>query len=172
MRQLLEKSPGFPTYPPRIAMIVESLPATVDSEPSSTFTGATATSPLRVLVVDDGRNAADILALFFEMEGHQVGVAYDGLEAVAQAKLLQPQLILMDIGMPKLDGLEATRRIRSQDGGEHIVIVALSGLDQDDDKRQCAEAGFDDHLAKPVEPNELRLLVDRYRSRFVEIPAG
>jgi CheY-like chemotaxis protein len=147
-------------------MIVERLPATVDPHPSSI------TAPLRVLVVDDGRNAADILALFFEMEGHHVGVAYDGLEAVAKAELLRPQLILMDIGMPKLDGLEAARRIRSQEGGGNIVIVALSGLDQDDDKRQCAEAGFDDHLSKPVEPNELRLLIGRYRSRLAEIGAS
>jgi CheY-like chemotaxis protein len=152
-------------------MIVESLPVTVDSEPSSIAPGSPAASPLRVLVVDDGRNAADILALFFEMEGHEVGVAYDGLEAVAQAGRLQPQLILMDIGMPKLDGLEAARRIRNQDGGQKMVIVALSGLDQDDHKRQCAEAGFDDHLAKPVEPNELRSLIDRYRGRFAEARA-
>ena len=156
----------------RIAMIVESLPATVDPETSPHPTLATTEQPLRVLVVDDGRNAADILALFFEIEGHEVGVAYDGLEAVERAEVLKPQLILMDIGMPKLNGLEAARRIRSQNGGEKIVIVALSGLDQDDDKRQCAEAGFDDHLAKPVEPNELRVIVDRYRSRFAPASAG
>jgi CheY-like chemotaxis protein len=153
-------------------MIVESLPATADSETSPLPALAPTGPPLRVLVVDDGRNAADILALFFEMEGHEVGVAYDGLQAVERAETLKPQLILMDIGMPKLNGLEAARRIRSQEGGEKIVIVALSGLDQDDDKRQCADAGFDDHLAKPVEPNELRVIVDRYRSRFAETPAG
>ncbi len=153
-------------------MIVERLPATVDPESSSNPAASPATPPLRVLVVDDGRNAADILALFFEMEGHQVGVAYDGLEAVAQAELLRPQLILMDIGMPKLDGLEAARRIRSQEGGGNIVIVALSGWDQEAHKRQCAEAGFDDHLAKPVEPNELRSLIDRYHGRLAAIAAG
>jgi CheY-like chemotaxis protein len=153
-------------------MITESLPATVDSESSPLATAASGSLSLKVLVVDDGRNAADILALFFEMEGHCVGVAYDGLEAVEKAEALQPQLILMDIGMPKLDGLEAARRIRSQNGGQRIVIVALSGFDQDSHKRQSAEAGFDDHLAKPVNPNELRELIERYRSRFVDAPAS
>lgn len=146
-------------------MIVESLPPESVSEAHSP---PTTSGPLRVLVVEDGRNAADILALFFEMEGHQVAVAYDGLQALDQAEVLQPHLILMDIGMPKLNGLEAARRIRSRRGGQEIVIVALSGRDNDDDKRQCADAGFDDHLAKPVEPNELRSLVERYRDRFAE----
>jgi len=114
---------------------------------------------LRILVVDDGKNAADILAMFFEMEGHVVQVAYDGLMAVEIAERFRPQLIVMDIGMPQMDGLEASRRIRRQAQGKEIIIIALSGLDQDDDKRSCAEAGINHHMAKPVRPDDLRAVI-------------
>jgi CheY-like chemotaxis protein len=114
---------------------------------------------LRILVVDDGKNAADILAMFFEMEGHVVQVAYDGLMALDLAQRFHPQLIVMDIGMPEMDGLEASRRIRREPGGKEIVIIALSGLDQDDDKRSCAEAGINHHMAKPVRPDDLRAVI-------------
>lgn len=114
---------------------------------------------LRILVVDDGKNAADILAMFFEMEGHIVQVAYDGVAAVDIAESFLPQLIVMDIGMPQMDGLEASRRIRRQAQGKEIIIIALSGLDQDDDKRSCAEAGINHHMAKPVRPDDLRSVI-------------
>jgi len=114
---------------------------------------------LRILVVDDGKNAADILAMFFEMEGHVVQVAYDGRMAVDLAASFHPQLIVMDIGMPEMDGLEASRRIRRQPDGKDIIIIALSGLDQDDDKRSCAEAGINHHMAKPVRPDDLRAVI-------------
>jgi len=114
---------------------------------------------LRILVVDDGKNAADILAMFFEMEGHVVQVAYDGLMAVRLTESFHPQLIVMDIGMPEMDGLEASRRIRRQPAGKGIVIIALSGMDQDEDKRSCAQAGIDHHMAKPVRPDDLRAVI-------------
>lgn len=139
----------------------QSLPPGSDDLPA-----AGGSPVLRILVVEDGKNAADILAMFFELEGHQVGVAYDGAQAVNLAESLKPHLILMDIGMPKMNGLEAARRIRSAAGGSVPVIVALSGMDQEEDKRQCSEAGIDAHLAKPVAPDELRALIDRYRARF------
>lgn len=118
---------------------------------------------LRILVVDDGKNAADILAMFFEMEGHVVQVAYDGLAAVGIAESFRPQLIVMDIGMPQMDGLEASRRIRRQTEGKEIIIIALSGLDQDDDKRSCAEAGINHHMAKPVRPDDLRSVIREFQ---------
>jgi CheY-like chemotaxis protein len=114
---------------------------------------------LRILVADDGKNAADILAMFFEMEGHEVSVAYDGSAAVERAGSFRPHLIVMDIGMPEMDGLEAARRIRREEWGKEIVIVALSGLDQDEDRRSCAEAGIDRHMAKPVLPDDLRAVI-------------
>lgn len=139
------------------------------SEGSESLPPAVSSSALRILVVEDGKNAADILAMFFELEGHEVGVAYDGAQAVNLAESLRPHLILMDIGMPRMNGLEAARRIRATTGAGNAVIVALSGLDQEEDKRQCSEAGIDDHLAKPVAPDELRALIERYRPRFAAL---
>lgn len=118
---------------------------------------------LRILVVDDGKNAADILAMFFEMEGHEVRAVYDGAAAVELAATFRPQLVVMDIGMPQMDGLEASRRIRCQEGGEEVVIIALSGLDQDEDKRSCAAAGINHHLAKPVLPDDLRSIIREFQ---------
>ncbi|MCW1885945.1 response regulator [Luteolibacter flavescens] len=118
---------------------------------------------LRILVADDGKNAADILAMFFEMEGHTVQVVYDGRMAVEVTPSFQPQLIVMDIGMPEMDGLEASRRIREQPDGKEIVIIALSGHDLEQDKRSCAEAGIDHHMAKPVRPDDLRAVIRGYQ---------
>ena len=117
-----------------------------------------------VLVVDDGKSTADILAMFFELEGLEVSVAYDGMEALESAKARMPQLILMDLGMPRMDGFEAARRIRELPGGGNVTMVALSGWGQEKDKLRSREAGFDDHLVKPVSPGDLRVLMDRLRA--------
>lgn len=113
----------------------------------------------KILIADDGKNAADILAMFFRMEGMETSVAYDGEEAVEAAKSFQPDLILMDIGMPKMDGYEACRDIRRF--LPHIGIVALSGWGGEDDRRRTSECGFDLHLVKPVTPVELREAIAR-----------
>lgn len=146
------------------------LPASLFPDPAALPPcGEVPCARMRVLVVEDGRNAADILTMFFEMEGHEARVAYNGLEAIEHAAAFKPHMILLDIGMPKMDGLEAARRIRRQPGGSEIVIVALSALDQDDDKRHCAEAGIDHHLAKPVCPNELRSVMARFKDRLAKL---
>jgi CheY-like chemotaxis protein len=141
-------------------MILETpLPGIADQASAS---GA-APRPLRILVAEDGKNAADILALFFEMEGHEVGIAYDGLQAVELAQSFQPDIILMDIGMPKMNGLDAARHIRTEQGNAGVCIVILSGLEKNDAKRHCEDARIDAHLAKPVIPEDLRSLIKRYR---------
>jgi PAS domain S-box-containing protein len=117
-----------------------------------------------VLVVDDGKSTADILAMFFELEGLEVSVAYDGAEALEAAAARMPQLILMDLGMPRMDGFQAARRIRELPGGETVTMVALSGWGQEKDKRRSHEAGFDGHLVKPVSPADLRTLMARLKS--------
>lgn len=117
----------------------------------------------RVLVVDDGKPTADILAMFFEMEGKEVAVAYDGEAAVAAAAESMPDLILMDLGMPRMDGFEAARQIRQLPGGAVVMMVALSGWGREDDRRQSREAGFDEHLVKPVSPVDLRGLMGRLK---------
>lgn len=125
-------------------------------QPASALRGP---GPARVLVADDGRNAADILALFFQMEGMETVVAYDGEEAVNAAADFSPDFAFLDLGMPKLDGYEAARRIRRM--YPRVVLAALSGWGGDDDRRRSAEAGFDVHLLKPAKPDDLREVLQR-----------
>ncbi len=113
----------------------------------------------RVLVVDDNVDGADSLGSLLELSGHDVRVAYDGLQAVAAADDFRPDLILMDVGMPRLNGLDATRRIREFAWGQGTHIVALTGWGQEQDRRNSAEAGANGHLVKPVAPETVfRLL--------------
>jgi CheY-like chemotaxis protein len=116
-------------------------------------------APRRVLVADDGRNAAEILAMFFQLEGMETAVAYDGLDAVKLAESFDPHLVCMDLTMPRMDGYEAARIIR--EWKKDIVLVALSGWDGEDERRRVAEAGFDFHMVKPVSPDELRAMLAR-----------
>ena len=109
----------------------------------------------RVLVVDDNRDAADSLGALFEMENFDVSTAYDGYAAVAAANQRQPDLIVMDLGMPGMDGYEAARLIRQQPGGSQIQLVALTGWGQSDARRRTLDAGFDQHLIKPVDFDDL-----------------
>jgi signal transduction histidine kinase len=106
--------------------------------------------PRRILVVDDNADAAHALALFLRISGHEVEMAHDGLEAVAGAERHRPEVVLLDIGMPRLDGYGACRRIREQPWGKTMVIVALTGWGQEEDQLKTREAGFDAHLVKPV----------------------
>jgi PAS domain S-box-containing protein len=114
----------------------------------------------RLLVVDDNREHADTLALYLGFAGHHVRVAYNGLDAVAVAAESAPDAVLMDLGMPGLDGYEAARRIRAQPGGAARVLVAVTGWGQADDRRRSRAAGFDAHLVKPVDPPALLALVE------------
>jgi CheY-like chemotaxis protein len=115
----------------------------------------------RVLIVDDNRDSADSLALLLELAGSQTRVAYDGLGALDEAAAFRPELVLLDIGLPRLNGYEVARRMRTQPGGESIMLVALTGWGQEEDRRRSKEAGFDGHLVKPVDPATLtRLLAD------------
>jgi CheY-like chemotaxis protein len=113
----------------------------------------------RVLVVDDNRDSAESLAMLLRLTGNEVRTAHDGHEAVDAAGAYRPDLILMDVGMPKLNGLDATRRIRQQPWGKGVVIVALTGWGQEDDRQRTTEAGCDGHLVKPVEPDALEKLL-------------
>ena len=115
----------------------------------------------RILVVDDNRDGAESLAMLLRMNGHDTRLAYDGFEAVEAARQFRPQLILLDIGLPGLNGFDACRRIRSEDWGRDIMMVALTGWGQDQDRRKSREAGLDAHLVKPVDYQALiRLLAE------------
>ena len=113
----------------------------------------------RILVVDDNRDAADSLGLLLQMSGHDVRTARDGLQAVEMAAKFRPDVVLLDIGLPKLNGYETARRIREMEGGQNVLLVALTGWSQDEDRRRSREAGFDHHLNKPVEWSELEQLL-------------
>ncbi len=113
----------------------------------------------RILVVDDNRDSADSLTLLLSMLGNEVHTAYDGQEAVEAAAAFQPEVVLLDIGLPKLNGYEAARRIREQAGGPHRVLIALTGWGQEEDRRRSKEAGFDHHLTKPVDFDDLKKLL-------------
>ncbi len=139
------------------------LPALVASEAvelpqlSSGIGGAPA---CRVLVADDNPDTTEMMRVMLELSGHQVEVAGDGWSAADKAKAFNPHIVILDIGMPRVDGYEAARRIREL-LGDRVVLVALTGWGQDDDKRRSREAGFDHHLTKPPDPETLdRLIVE------------
>ncbi len=117
------------------------------------------TSALRILIVDDNRDSADSLAMMLKMMGHETSAVYDGEEAVSAASAFTPDVILLDIGLPKLNGYEACRRIRKLEPGKDMVIVAQTGWGQEEDRQRTHEAGFDHHFVKPVDPQALMKLL-------------
>jgi CheY-like chemotaxis protein len=123
---------------------------------------AAGTSPgpaRRVLVVDDNRDAAESLATILGERGHEVRTAHDGEAGVTEAAEFRPAVVLMDLGMPGVDGYEAARRIRAEPWGRGTFLVALTGWGADDDRRRTRDAGFDRHLVKPVDPDALARLI-------------
>jgi PAS domain S-box-containing protein len=117
-----------------------------------------------VLIADDNRDAAQSLALLLELDGHEVAVASDGQEALNLITTRLPDIALLDIGMPKLDGYEVARRVRAGVSRKDIVLVAVTGWGQEDDKSRAREAGFDLHLTKPVEPERILALLRERRN--------
>jgi len=115
----------------------------------------------RVLVVDDNTSAAEVLALLVKMFGNEVRTAHNGEQALALAEEFRPDLVLMDLGMPVMDGLEAARRMRETPWGKELLLIALTGWGQAEDKRRTQEGGFDGHLVKPAESAELQKLFAR-----------
>lgn len=118
---------------------------------------------LRILVADDNRDGAASLAMMLTLMGHQVRVAHDGQEAVEAAEAFRPTLALLDIGMPRMNGHEAARRIREQAWGKSILLIALTGWGQEEDRRRSREAGFDHHIVKPVDPGTLERMIAQVR---------
>jgi CheY-like chemotaxis protein len=113
----------------------------------------------RVLVVDDNRDAALSLALMLRLMGNETQTAHDGQEALDVAAVYQPNLILLDIGMPRLNGYDTARQIRQRPWGKSVRLVALTGWGQDEDRRKSHDAGFDAHMVKPIEPAALEKLL-------------
>src|SRR5262249_56587900 len=113
----------------------------------------------RVLVVDDSVDVAATLARYLELTGHEVRVAHDGPAALAAAQAQQPEVVLLDIGLPRMDGYEVARRLRQQPTLANVLLVALTGYGQEEDRHRSREAGFDHHLVKPVDPAALQGLL-------------
>ena len=117
--------------------------------------------PLRILVADDLADSADSLAMLLQLDGHDVRVAYDGEQAVALAESFHPDVALLDLGMPRLNGLEASRRIRQQPWGRRMTLVAQTGWGQSADRQRSRDAGFDHHIVKPIDPDMLMKLLQQ-----------
>ena len=122
----------------------------------------------RVLVVDDNQDAANSLSLMLRFMGNETKTAYDGIEAINMAASFRPHLILLDIGMPRLNGYDTARQIRQQPWGKDVVLVALTGWGQDDDRRKSDDAGFDSHVVKPIQLETLETLLSSLASQQIE----
>jgi len=121
--------------------------------------GLPESGPRRVLVVDDDRDAAESMTVLLELWGHEVRIAYDGRDAVGLAAAYRPEAVLLDIGLPGMNGYEVARRLRALPGCENAILVAVTGYGQDEDRRRSRESGCDHHLTKPVEPAVLQSLL-------------
>jgi PAS domain S-box-containing protein len=139
----------------RLPLIPQPLetPPKIGGMPRTSLTGS------RILVVDDNEDSADSLGMLLRLKGNEIRTAHDGLEAVRVAETFHPELVLLDIGLPKLNGYDVARRIRQQPWGGDVILVALTGWGQDEDRRRSKEAGFNFHIVKPVELSELETLL-------------
>jgi CheY-like chemotaxis protein len=121
-------------------------------------------SRLRVLVVDDNRDAAESMQMLLQIAGHEAIVAPDGHAALRLGAEFAPDVVVLDIGMPGMDGYETCRVLRKEPWGRRVIAVALTGWGQDTDRRASKEAGFDGHLVKPAGPDELMTLLVSLRT--------
>jgi CheY-like chemotaxis protein/anti-sigma regulatory factor (Ser/Thr protein kinase) len=141
------------------------LPSTMQAASPKTLPAAAANLPAparqRVLVVDDNEDALKSLSMLVSLMGNDVCQAHDGIEAVEQAEQFRPDVVLMDIGMPRLNGYDAARRIREEPWGMDIVLIATTGWGQDEDRRRTKAAGFDHHLVKPLDHDKLQELLEQ-----------
>jgi CheY-like chemotaxis protein len=151
----------------RGAEFIVRLPIAVDAAAADDADrpGEIARTALRILVVDDNQDGADSLARMLAILGNETRTAYDGEQAVAAAEAYRPDVVLLDIGLPKLSGHAVAREIRSRPWGAETVLIALTGWGQEEDRKRSQEAGFDSHLVKPVEPKMLTRLLAATRPR-------
>ncbi len=119
----------------------------------------------RVLIADDNRDAAEALSMRLRMAGHDVRVVHDGVEALAAADALAPDVVLLDLGMPRMDGYEAARRMSGRPWRQHATLVALTGWGQQEDRDRSAAAGFDRHLVKPIGEADLSDVLQKVQPR-------
>ena len=131
------------------------------SEPPATTEATSTMIARKILVADDNQDAANSLAMLLRLEGHEVCTAHGGQAALTLASTFHPEIALLDIGMPDLDGYEVAKQLRETAWGKAVRLIALTGWGQEDDKRRAHAAGFDHHLTKPVDPHRLDALLSR-----------
>jgi len=129
------------------------------------MTSETPDRPIRVLVVDDNRDAADSMRMLLEASGQDARAAYDGASALEVAESFRPEVILLDIGMPSMDGYQVVRALRARGFVPPPLVAALTGWGQDSDKKKTREAGFDHHFTKPVSADELMAFLEKAAER-------
>jgi CheY-like chemotaxis protein len=149
------------TFTVRLPAITDPVPKASASAAAESVTAIKDIKARRFLVVDDNDDAAALLAVLLELEGHEVQTAANGGDAVQRAESFRPEVVLMDLEMPGIDGFEASRRIRARPWGSSILIAALTGWGQDVDRRRAQEAGVDLHFVKPVDTTALLSVVAR-----------
>jgi len=118
----------------------------------------------RVLVVDDNIDAAESTAAFLRLEGHEVKAVHDGLQALSSLKVFDPHVVVLDIGLPGLDGYAVARQLRERGDTSHVLLIALTGYGQKEDRQRAADAGFDYHYVKPADPREIQAAIERGRN--------
>jgi two-component system CheB/CheR fusion protein len=148
----LKKGSEFIVHLPIIAEAEATLPATSPVTPQNL-------PKRRILVIEDNVDSANTTQMFLEMQGHTVQIAFGGLSGIEIAQKFKPEVILLDIGLPGMDGYEVARRLRKLPETEKVLLIALSGYGQADDRRKSKEAGFDHHLVKPAGINQLQALL-------------
>jgi PAS domain S-box-containing protein len=141
--------------------ILKRAPAT----PDHALATPASDSPMKLLIVDDNRDGAESMAMLQELLGHQTRLAHTGPDAVAAAREFLPDVILLDIGLPGMDGYEVARRLRSMPLLADTLLIALTGYGSEEDRQRAREAGFDEHLAKPADPEHLQRLMRRHAQR-------
>jgi CheY-like chemotaxis protein len=155
----LGKGSEFSVYLPVLSARPDVPAAAFEQTPTSSV------ASVRILVVDDNRDSADTLGALLQMSGHSVEVAYDGVSSLAAADEFQPEVVLLDIGMPDMDGYAVASRLRRRPGGDDTLLIAITGWGQPADKQRALAAGFDHHLTKPVEHSTLLSLLTRPTNR-------
>jgi PAS domain S-box-containing protein len=150
----------FTIHLPR-SVVVPIAVETKDGSPAQSHQ----TSGRRVLLADDNRDAADSLAMLLEMNGHSVTVGYNGEQALQLARQSVPSVMILDIGMPDITGYEVARRVRAEAWGRNIYIIAVTGWGQKEDKARALASGFDHHLTKPVDPDEVENVLQAFFGR-------
>jgi CheY-like chemotaxis protein len=121
--------------------------------------------PRRVLIVDDNEDAANSLAIILNLGGHETASVYSAADALARAAAFKPDVVLLDIGLPGMDGYEVAQQMRELPGLRDIRLVAVTGYGRSEDRMRAREAGFDDHLVKPVEFAALERILAAIRAR-------